>query len=272
MDNNAIVVKNIKFKYSQESDLIINDVSFEIKKGQSVCILGHNGSGKSTISKLLCGLEFAQEGTIEVAGKKMSHENIKDIRKSISVVFQNPEAQFIGATVEDDIAFGLENKMIPTAQMKDKIVASATRVGMQNFLNAEPTKLSGGQKQRVAIASVLAIEPEIIIFDESTSMLDPKGRDEVEKIVSQLSHDKNITVISITHDMEIAAKADHLIVLEKGKIVLEGTPKQVFASHIDKIKELKLDLPFALKVALELKGQGLDIGMPLTEKELVECL
>lgn len=271
MNDNAIVMKNVKFKYNEESDLIINDISFAIKKGENVCILGHNGSGKSTISKLLCGLEFALDGEIEVAGKPLTHENLKEIRKSISVVFQNPEAQFIGATVEDDIAFGLENKKVPNKEMKDKIIAAATRVGMENFLNAEPTKLSGGQKQRVAIASVLAIEPEIIIFDESTSMLDPKGRAEVDKIVHELSHDKNITVISITHDMEQAAKADKLIVLEKGKIVLEGKPADVFA-NVSEIERLKLDIPFSFKVALKLKEKGLDIGNPLTEEELVKCL
>lgn len=275
MDNTnqilAVEVRNIKFKYDTEGDWILNDISIKIPKGQYVALLGHNGSGKSTFSKLLCGLEGADEGDIFIEGIEMTKKNVKKIRKLISIVFQNPGNQFIGSTVEDDIAFGLENHCIPREEMRKKVVNFATAVGMEKFLNAEPQKLSGGQKQRVAIAGILAFTPNIIVFDESTSMLDPKGKKEVNELIKRIADEYKITVISITHDMEEAKNADRVIVFDKGVIKLDGSPKEVFNDE-EALKSIGLDIPFALKISNEINKGKKVINDCLHVEELLLCL
>lgn len=267
---NAIEVKNLTFSYDDEVDTI-KDISFSVPKGSYTTIIGHNGSGKSTIAKLLIGLLEAKNGNIKILGQELNEENIYDIRSHVGIVFQNPDNQFIGSTVADDIAFGLENHCIPQEKMQDIIEESAQKVGMLNYLDTEPTKLSGGQKQRVAIAGILAMEPEIIIFDESTSMLDPQGKKSINEQIKKLHDEKNITIISITHDMEEVAQSEHVIVLKDGKVKMSGKPMEIF-SHEKELKDMKLDIPFALKFSNELKKEGiLDQGI-CTLEGVVEAL
>jgi len=248
-----IKVKNLKFKYSEAKNFAINDVSFDIPTGKYIAILGHNGSGKSTFSKLLVALYKPTSGSIEIDGITISKKTLKRIRKKIGIVFQNPDNQFIGATVEDDIAFGLENKKMSREQMHKQVRKYAEKVGMLKHLNKEPQSLSGGQKQRVAIASTLALDPEIIIFDEVTSMLDPKGRREVISLIKEVQKDKKKTLISITHDMDEAILADQVIVFSKGKVVAVGSPAKILKDK--KITNLaKIDAPFIYKVSEDLDG------------------
>lgn len=248
-----IKVKNLKFKYSEAKNFAINDISFEIPTGKYVAILGHNGSGKSTFSKLLVALYKPTSGSIEIDGITISKNTLKDIRKKIGIVFQNPDNQFIGATVEDDIAFGLENKQMSREEMKEVIYKYAERVGMLKHLDKEPQNLSGGQKQRVAIASTLALDPEIIIFDEVTSMLDPKGKREVISLIKDVQKDKKKTLISITHDMDEAILADQVIVFSGGKVVAVGSPKEILKNK--EITELaKIDAPFIYKISEGIEG------------------
>lgn len=247
-----IKVNNLKFKYSEANNFAIDDISFEIPTGKYIAILGHNGSGKSTFSKLLVALYKPTSGTIEVDGITISKKTIKRIRKKIGIVFQNPDNQFIGATVEDDIAFGLENKRISRDKMQKIVLKYASKVGMGKHLNKEPQALSGGQKQRVAIASTLALDPEIIIFDEVTSMLDPKGKREVISLIKEVQKDKNKTLISITHDMDEAILADQVIVFSQGKVVATGSPSKILKNK--KITELaKIDAPFIYKISKGIK-------------------
>ena len=233
---NAIEVSHLSFAYTEEAETI-KDVSFTIPKGSYTTIIGHNGSGKSTIAKLIIGLLGAKSGTIKILDQVVSPETIYELRSHVGIVFQNPDNQFIGSTVADDIAFGLENHCVPQEQMQDLIDKSATAVGMTDFLDAEPTHLSGGQKQRVAIAGILAMAPEIIIFDESTSMLDPQGKASINQEINHLHQSRDITILSITHDMEEVAQSEHVIVLNQGKIEMEGTPKEIFA-HPDLLKNM----------------------------------
>ena len=215
-----IDVQHLSFGYDEDT-LTIDDISFTIEKGSYTTILGHNGSGKSTIAKLLMGLLEKKSGEIVIGGIPLTEETLNQVRSQIGIVFQNPDNQFIGATVRDDIAFGLENNCVDPALMDDIINEYAKKVNMYEFLDHEPTKLSGGQKQRVAIAGILAMSPSIIILDEATSMLDPKGRNEINALVHQLNKDKNMTIVSITHDIEEAALSDYVILLSDGHIVNE---------------------------------------------------
>lgn len=265
----AIKVENLTFSYNQEKDVIKN-VSFSIPKGSYTTIVGHNGSGKSTIAKLLIGLLEAKSGKIEVLGQQLTEKTVFDIRSNIGIVFQNPDNQFIGSTVADDIAFGLENHCVPQEKMDDIIQNVAKQVHMTKYLNSEPTKLSGGQKQRVAIAGVLAIEPEIVIFDESTSMLDPQGKAVINKEIQKLHDNNNMTVLSITHDMEEVAQSEHVIVLKQGQVVLEGSPKEIFSSG--ELENMKLHLPFAMSFSQKLVKEGLLSDSRLTLEEVVEEL
>ena len=233
---------------------VLKDVSFSIPKGSYTTIIGHNGSGKSTMAKLIIGLLEAKKGKIQILGQELNEESVYELRSHIGIVFQNPDNQFIGSTVADDIAFGLENQGIP--KMQGIIEDVAGRVGMTDFLSAEPTKLSGGQKQRVAIAGILAIEPDIIIFDESTSMLDPQGKASINAQIRKLHEEKNITILSITHDMEEVAQSENVIVLENGEIAMQGTPMDIFKQE-DKLAKMQLDIPFGLKISKELKKRGI---------------
>ena len=239
-----IEINDLVFRYTDE-DKAVNGVSLNIEKGEFVCILGHNGSGKSTLAKLIVGLLKAQHGTIKINDTEVTEKSIDDLRKYVGIVFQNPDNQFVGVTVKDDIAFGLENRQVPTDEMKELINKYANIVSMGDFLERNPEELSGGEKQRVAIAGVLAMNPEVIIFDEATSMLDPKGVREIIDIINNLKHKK--TVISITHNLNEAKYADRVIVMNKGKVVLNDKPEEVF-KHADILKESNLDILESMKL------------------------
>ncbi|MFR6072496.1 MAG: energy-coupling factor transporter ATPase [Faecalitalea cylindroides] len=266
----AVKVSQLSFSYDGQND-VIKDVSFEIPKGSYTTIVGHNGSGKSTIAKLLIGLLKAKSGEIKILGNTLNEENVYSLRNHVGIVFQNPDNQFIGSTVADDIAFGLENHCVPQEQMQAIIEDVAARVNMSDFLDSEPTKLSGGQKQRVAIAGILAIAPDIIIFDESTSMLDPQGKASINEQIQKLHDERNITILSITHDMEEVAQSEYVIVLKDGKVEMQGTPKQIF-EHKGKLKEMKLELPFALSFSEKLKNEGIFKDSYCTLDEVVNEL
>lgn len=268
--NPAIEVSNLSFSYTEEGNTI-QDVSFSIPKGSYTTIIGHNGSGKSTIAKLIIGLLKAQSGTIRILGTELTPETVYDLRSHVGIVFQNPDNQFIGSTVADDIAFGLENHCVPQEDMQALIEKSAASVGMSDFLQVEPTHLSGGQKQRVAIAGILAMTPDIIIFDESTSMLDPQGKASINAQIKRLHDEKNITILSITHDMEEVAQSQHVIVLNHGVVEMEGTPKEVFAQEA-MLKKMQLDIPFALKFSKAMQKEGFSSIHALTLDEVVNQL
>lgn len=265
-----IEVNNLSFEY-REGENTIENISFDVAKGSYTTILGHNGSGKSTIAKLLMGLLEKKEGTIKINGIELNEENLNDVRNQIGIVFQNPDNQFIGATVRDDIAFGLENNCVDPKDMDQIITEYASKVGMIDFLDHEPTKLSGGQKQRVAIAGILAMSPSIIILDEATSMLDPKGRKEINELVHQLNKEKNMTILSITHDIEEAALSDQVILISDGHIIDLGTPDEVLTKK-EQIESLALDIPFAYKISLGLKEKGISIDNYIDREKLVKKL
>ncbi|PWW19323.1 energy-coupling factor transport system ATP-binding protein [Cytobacillus oceanisediminis] len=272
MKEPLVELENISFKYDSEAGFALRNVSFTIFKGEWLAIVGHNGSGKSTLAKLLNGLHFPLEGNITVAGIQLAEDTVWETRKKIGMVFQNPDNQFVGTTVQDDVAFGLENHGIERNDMVQRVIQSLEKVKMAQFLDQEPHHLSGGQKQRVAIAGVIALRPDIIILDESTSMLDPRGREEVLETVRELKQDYNMTVISITHDLEEAAKADRILVMNKGQLYREGTPEEIFQMD-DELVKLGLDIPFPVKLSKMLREKGLPLSRHyLSEEELVEEL
>lgn len=268
-----IEVKDLCFAYSQEenADLAVDHVSFALEEGTYATLIGHNGSGKSTVAKLLIGLEEAQSGTVVIDGLTLNEENVRAIRNRVGIVFQNPDNQFIGSTVRDDIAFGLENHRVPQQDMDGIIDTFAAKVGMTEFLDKEPTRLSGGQKQRVAIAGVLAMKPKILIFDEATSMLDPQGKAEIKNVIMSLHDQEKLTILSITHDIDEVTKSDYVLCMNDGRLAMEGTPQEIF----DREKELKkihLDIPFALQLSEELQKRGVPISRNITKEGLVEEL
>ena len=265
-----IEIEHLSFYYDEQIKAL-DDVSFSIEEGSYTVIVGHNGSGKSTIAKLMIGLMEAQSGIIRVDGTVLKEESVYDIRDKIGIVFQNPDNQFIGATVADDIAFGLENHQVPHDQMQAIIDEFAARVNMSKYLNSEPTKLSGGQKQRVAIAGVLAMRPQILIFDESTSMLDPQGKAEINALVKRIHEETGITIISITHDIEEMVSSDHVIVMKAGKVVMDGTPAEVLNNEEELIK-MQLDIPFSLKFVNEMKKQGIVLKREIQMEKVVDEL
>jgi energy-coupling factor transport system ATP-binding protein len=265
-----IEVKNLNFSYDENSETIDN-VSFSVEKGTYTTIIGQNGSGKSTIAKLIAGLLEKKSGSIMIDGLELNLENLNQIRSKIGIVFQNPDNQFIGSTVRDDIAFGLENHCVAQEDMDDIIAANAKRVKMTKYLNQEPTRLSGGQKQRVAIAGVLAMKPEILIFDEATAMLDPQGKDEIKKVIMDLHHETGLTILSITHDIDEVAASDAVIALNEGKVVMTGTPDQIFAQE-EKLKEIQLDIPFSMKLEKKLAERGVELKRCITMDALLEEL
>lgn len=265
-----IEVKDCTFSYDGVVNAV-NGISFSVEEGSYTTIIGHNGSGKSTIAKLMIGLLEMKSGKINVAGLELNEKNIYDIRDKIGIVFQNPDNQFIGATVADDIAFGLENHQVKGEEMDAIIQKFAANVNMSDYLTHEPNRLSGGQKQRVAIAGVLAMNPEIIIFDEATSMLDPSGKAEINQLIHELNEKNKMTILSITHDIEEVVKSDHVIVLDKGKVVLEGKPEDVLL-HEQQLIDLKLDIPFSLKIANEFAKHGVKLHKGITLEGLVDEL
>ena len=238
----ALTITNLNYSYSQNNQAIKN-VSLSIKKGSYVSLLGHNGSGKSTLAKLIVGLLPADSGSIFVSGLELNNQNINKIRNKVSIVFQNPDNQFIGITVEDDIAFSLENRNVPREEMISLVHEYAEKVGMIDFLGKEPGYLSGGQKQRVAIADALVINPDILILDEATSMLDPHGKKEVLGIIRKMREENpSLTVISITHDIEEAYNSDEIILLEKGEVVASLSPEELFNDK-NIVEKYKLSIP-----------------------------
>ena len=271
MMKNIIEVRNLKYKYENESEqYILNDVTFHVKQGEWLSIVGHNGSGKSTTVRLIDGLLEPESGEIFIAGDRLTVENVWEKRRHIGMVFQNPDNQFVGATVEDDVAFGLENQGIDHATMMSRVTEALEIVGMKEFKDREPARLSGGQKQRVAIAGVVALRPDIIILDEATSMLDPEGRLDLIQTVKRIKDSHNMTVISITHDLDEVALSDRVLVMKKGRVESSSTAKELF-SRSD-LEELGLDQPFSNQVKVSLAE---DFDLPtgyLTEKELQESL
>lgn len=251
----------------------LDHVNLDVKEGQFIAILGHNGSGKSTLAKHINGLLRATEGTIWVDGKDVSdEENILEVRQSAGMVFQNPDNQIIASVVEEDVAFGPENIGVPTEEIWKRVEHSLQSVEMTKYRSHSPNKLSGGQKQRVAIAGVVAMEPKCIVFDEPTAMLDPNGRREVIATAHELNKTKGVTVILITHYMEEVVDADYVYVMEKGQIVMDGTPREIF-SRVEELKEHRLDVPQITMLAHELRMSGLDIPKGiLTREELVQAL
>ena len=269
---NIIEVKNLKYKYDQEDEkYTLNDVSFHVKQGEWLSIIGHNGSGKSTTVRLIDGLLEAESGDIYISGDKLTADNVWEKRRLIGMVFQNPDNQFVGATVEDDVAFGLENQGFPLEEMRVRVQEALELVGMASFKKREPARLSGGQKQRVAIAGIVALRPNIVILDEATSMLDPEGRLELIRIVKEIKDEHNMTVISITHDLDEVALSDRVIVMKNGQIESTSTPAELFMR--DDLIELDLEQPFTANLAESLRQAG--IAIPLryfTEEELEETL
>lgn len=251
-----IQFKNLSFSYS-DGKQILDCVSFDIFKGEFVSLIGHNGSGKSTIALLLIGLLEAKNGEIIIDSLPLNNEHIQEIRKKCALVFQNPDDQFIGATVEDDIAFGLENRQIKHQDMQQIVEYFANKVGMLSYLKKEPQNLSGGQKQRVSIAGALALKPSILILDEATSMLDPKGKKDIlDLVLNMRKENKDLTIISITHDIDEALESDRVIALSNGKVVLNGDPKTVLKDE-ELLKKLSLDIPFIYSIQNKLRNNGI---------------
>ena len=251
----------------------ISEISLDIKAGDFIAILGHNGSGKSTLAKHINALLVPTSGTMWVDGVDTAQEeDLWKVRQKAGMVFQNPDNQIIGTVVEEDVGFGLENIGVPTEDIWKRVDDSLGKVGMLGFRDKSPNKLSGGQKQRVAIAGVVAMHPECIVLDEPTAMLDPNGRKEVLSVVRELNENEKVTVILITHYMEEVIFADHVYVMDKGNIVMQGTPREIF-SQVDTLKKYHLDVPQVTELAYELKKSG--ISLPdgiLTTEELVEAL
>lgn len=269
---NIIEVKNLSYRYDHKSeDYILKDVSFHVKQGEWLSIVGHNGSGKSTTVRLIDGLLEAESGDIIISGDKLTADNVWEKRRQIGMVFQNPDNQFVGATVEDDVAFGLENQGMDYPMMVKRVHEALELVGMQNFKEREPARLSGGQKQRVAIAGVVALQPDIIILDEATSMLDPEGRLELIRTVKEIKDKNHLTVISITHDLDEISLSDRVLVMKNGQVESTATPRELF-SRPD-LEDLGLDQPFVNQVKSAMIQTGLTLPETyLTEKELQEQL
>ena len=277
MNNKMIEIENLTYQYraieEEDNFTAISNLNIEVDRGEYLVILGHNGSGKSTLAKLINGLYLPTEGDVYVDGMNTKdEETIWNVRKTAGMVFQNPDNQIVATIVEEDVAFGPENLGIEPEEIRRRVDKSLEIVEMSEYKNHAPHLLSGGQKQRVAIAGILAMEPECIIFDEPTAMLDPTGREEVVKTIERLNKDEGKTIVHITHYMDEAVKADRVMVMEKGRVVMEGSPREIF-SQVDRIKELGLDVPQVTELAYELQKEGIDISSDiLTIEELVNAL
>ncbi|WP_100012672.1 energy-coupling factor ABC transporter ATP-binding protein [Lentibacillus sediminis] len=272
MRKKLIEFNNVSFRYGEDQPWVLKNCSFEIDEKEWVAIIGHNGSGKSTIAKLLNGLLFPQEGEIIIGGKPVNQETIWDIRKNVGMVFQNPDNQFVGTTVQDDVAFGMENRGIEREEMVRRIDENLSAVGMQDYRQTEPHRLSGGQKQRVAIASVLAIYPQVLILDEATAMLDPSGRKEIMETVAEVQMQKDLSLITITHDLLEVVKAERVLVMNEGEVWGEAAPRDIF-SRKKELRGIGLDVPFVAQLADELEKAGITITKePLNHAELLEEL
>ena len=266
-----IELKNVSFRYDKTvEEYQIDTVSFHVKQGEWLSIVGHNGSGKSTVVRLIDGLLEAESGEIYIDGKQLTRETIWEIRSKIGIVFQNPDNQFVGATVEDDVAFGLENQGIPREEMLQRVEKAIEQVGMLEFKDREPSRLSGGQKQRVAIAGIIALRPTIIILDEATSMLDPEGREDLMAVMRELQKKFQLTIISITHDLTEIALSDRILVFQKGKLESSMTPRELFSRN--DLNEIGLDKPFSKQVQESLSSHFPLKQDYLTESELLDQL
>jgi energy-coupling factor transport system ATP-binding protein len=267
-----IEVQNLNYSYDGKNPAL-TDVSFSMEAGSYVALIGHNGSGKSTLAKVLSGLNSGFTGEVKAFGIPLTGKSLYAIRSRMGLVFQNPDNQFVGSTVRDDIAFGLENRQVPSEEMEAIVEYYAKEVGMVRFLDSAPENLSGGQKQRVAIAGILAMKPDLIIYDEATSMLDPIGKKDILELTFRLRKENpSLSVLSITHDVEEAAKADYVLVLNEGRLILQGTPHEVF-SHEKELAEIRLGCPFILALINELRRQGVAVPEGIeTEKQLEEFL
>ena len=274
-NDNIIKIKNVSFFYPESDAPAIDNISFNVKRGSWTSIIGHNGSGKSTIIRLINGLLVPDENgnpSIEVDGIKLTDDTVWEVRNRVGIVFQNPDNQFVGATVADDVAFGLENRGIPHSEMVKIVPEAIKAVGMSEYANSEPANLSGGQKQRVAIAGILAIKPKIIVLDEATSMLDPEGRNQILSIVQDMKDKYDLTVISITHDIDEANMADQVLVMNDGKLITQGSTKTVF-SQVSLLKSIGLDVPFFEQIKEKLQQDAIKLPDNLdSEKELINYL
>ncbi|WP_243715858.1 energy-coupling factor transporter ATPase [Macrococcus brunensis] len=248
-------VRNVNYQYEEQETAALTDVSFSVERGEWVSIVGHNGSGKSTLVKLLGAIMPLQQGSITVDGMAVTEENSYDIHGKVGMVFQNPDNQFVGATVEDDIAFGLENYGVDYDEMHRRVEEVLEAVSMSHMKTHEPHHLSGGQKQRVAIAGVIALRPDIIILDEATAMLDPEGRLGVLDVIRQLQRDLNLTVLAITHDLEETIEADRLLVMHQGRLVMQGTPETLFERG-NELEAIGLPLPFSMRMYQLITGES----------------
>ncbi|WP_049515613.1 energy-coupling factor ABC transporter ATP-binding protein [Streptococcus mitis] len=268
----VIDVKNLSFRYKESQEYYdVKDITFHVKRGEWLSIVGHNGSGKSTTVRLIDGLLEAESGEIVIDGQRLTEENVWNIRRQIGMVFQNPDNQFVGATVEDDVAFGLENQGLSRQEMKKRVEEALDLVDMLDFKKREPARLSGGQKQRVAIAGVVALRPAILILDEATSMLDPEGRRELIETVKGIRKDYDMTVISITHDLEEVAMSDRVLVMKKGEIESTSSPRELFSRN--DLDQIGLDDPFSNQLKHSLSQNGYDLPENyLTESELEDKL
>ncbi len=272
-----IQIENVEFSYQideeEEPVLLFKDFSLEIRRGSFTCILGHNGSGKSSLSRMLNGMAAPAEGRVLVNGMNTADPKRQlDIRKTVGLVFQNPDNQIVSSIVEEDVAFGPENLGLSPEEIRKRVDDALSAVGMSKYATHSTSRLSGGQKQRIAIAGVLAMHPDCLVLDEPTAMLDPKGRKEVLSILHRLNEERGITVVLITHYMEEAALADRCIVMEKGEILLDGTPDEVFSKR-EILEQTGLTMPLSCKMAYALKDAGVSLHtLPLTEQQCVEAL
>lgn len=267
-----IEFKNVSFRYDDDGPNVLKDISFTIAENESVAIIGHNGSGKSTVAKLMNGLLAPRDGEIWINGRLLTEEAVWDIRKDVGMVFQNPDNQFVGATVQDDVAFGLENRGIERSVMVERIENALQTVRMEKYMDTEPYRLSGGQKQRVAIAGVLAILPKVLILDEATVMLDPQGRQEMMDTITQLQETRDMSLITITHDLHEILRMDRVIVLNEGEKWADTTPRELMKKG-ELLKEIGLALPFTTALSHVLRAEGIRFQTePLTIDEMVEEL
>ncbi|MBM7096646.1 MULTISPECIES: energy-coupling factor transporter ATPase [Alteribacter] len=268
-----IKVENLTFRYREDDAAVLDDVSLTVPRGQWLAVTGHNGSGKSTLAKMLNGLLIPDQGVVSIGEWTTGNDShITMIRKKLGMVFQNPDNQLVAPTVQDDVAFALENSGVEPREMKQRVMAHIKKAGLEGLENAEPHKLSGGQKQRVAIAGAMALQPDVIVLDEATSMLDPEGRSEIHSLLHELRQDGKMTIISITHDLDEAMSADRVAVMNQGRIIADGAPLTIF-EQTALLQEAGLDVPFIIQLRHELESQGVVLSKSIrTEKEMVDAI
>lgn len=272
MTEPIIELNNISFRYDEAERNALSNVNLKVYPDEWIAIIGPNGSGKSTLAKIINGLLVPAEGVVQVNGIEVDEETVWEARRTVGMVFQNPDNQFVGATVEDDVAFGLENNGVERDEMIRRVNNSLEEVRMLEHMRKEPARLSGGQKQRVAIASVIALRPQVILLDEATAMLDPLGREEVIESIDEVKEEYNLTVISITHDIDEASRADRILVMDQGQLVKQGTPEEIFPLG-DKLVGMGLDVPFSQQLKDELAKRGVEVPQEyLDEEELLEWI